>query len=79
MNRTLRVQLINKYSKVFLAEICFSGVDYLNQVHSGTFTDNANQAMSLCRRKYFLGLGNISIPLPFKYDEEHKIDVTMQT
>ena len=73
MKRTVKVQMINKYSKVFLAEICFSAVEYLDQVRSFSLTENFSDAMSLCRRKYFLGLGQITVPLPMKHDKEHKV------
>lgn len=57
MSRTVRVQSINKYGKVFLAEIAFSATEFLNAMQYVFVSANYGQAMSLIKRKYFLGLG----------------------
>lgn len=57
MRRTVKVQMINKYSKIFLVELAISATDFFNNMKYVFASDNIGQAISLIRKKYFLGLG----------------------
>lgn len=71
MKKTVKVEMINKYQKVFYAELAFSAEDFCNSLKYFFVTDNIGQAMNLCRQKHFVGLGNLTLSLPTKHDPKH--------
>lgn len=73
MQKTVKVQMINKYSKVFYGELGLSATEFCNNLRYVFATENVGQAISLIRKKHFVGMGNISLPLPTKHDPKHQL------
>ena len=71
MKRTVRVHMINKYQRVFLAEMAFDASEFLNNMKGVMQAENMGQFWSLCRRKHFVGIGNVTLALPTPHDRNH--------
>ena len=71
MQRTVKVNMINKYQKVSYMEVGFTATDFCNNLRYIFATENVGQAIKLIKKKHFVGLGNITLPLPTKHDPKH--------
>ena len=66
MKRTVKVNLINKYGKVKFCEFAINATDFCNEVGRG-------KTLRMPRKKHFVGVGNVTLPLPLERDPEHKV------
>ena len=57
MRRTVKVNMINKYSKNFYMEFGITATDFCNNLRYVFAAENFGQAIQLVRRNHFLGLG----------------------
>ena len=73
MKKTVKVNTINKYQKVFYAELGITSAQFCDNMTSIFSAKTYQEALRLIKKKHFMGVGNITIPLPTKHDPNHNI------
>ena len=79
MKKTMKVNTINKYKKVFFAEFGITATQFCNNMTSIFSANTYQEALKLIKKKHFVGVGNITIPLPTKRDPNHFLEISLQS
>lgn len=69
--------MINKYSKVFFGELAFSATDFCNGIKYFWAAENLTNAQKQIGKKHFVGVSNVTLPLPTKHDPKHNVTISL--
>lgn len=77
MKKTVKVNTINKYQKIFYGELGITATQFCNNITGIFSAETYSQALRLIKKKHFMGVTNISIPLPTRHDPNHTFSISL--